>query len=132
MTNDQEQLKELYDNWIKATTLGDLGLAHACIADDAIFYVPGAGEMDKATFAEGAAGVKPEDCPIEFGLKSELKEVKIFGDHAYMTVESSLLMTPKNGDPASTMAGHSLSILQKLDGRWQIIRDANTLVVVPD
>jgi hypothetical protein len=28
------------------------------------------------------------------------------------------------------MAGHSLSILEKREGQWQILRDANTLSTV--
>ena len=127
MQTDEQEIRELFDNWIEATTRGDLDLAHRCIAEDAMFLVPGAGQMDKLTFAQAAAGVSPEDSPMEFELKSNILEVRVFGDHAYMLVESSLLITPKNGGPSSKMQGHSLSILEKRDGRWQIFRDANTL-----
>ena len=64
--NDEQAIQDLFDNWIKATIEGDLALARNCITDDALFFVPGAGEMDKQTFAEGAAGVSPEDSPIEY------------------------------------------------------------------
>jgi len=90
------------------------------------------GEMDKKTFAAAAAGGSPEDSPIKYDLDSKLREIKVFRDHAYMWIESTLVMTPKNGDPASKMAGHSLSILEKRDGRWQILRDANTLTAVSE
>lgn len=73
-----------------------------------------------------------EESPLEFDLKSEIRELKVFGDHGYLWIESTLVMTPKNGDPASKMAGHSLSVLERRDGRWQIFRDANTLTVVPE
>ena len=88
--------------------------------------------MDKKTFAAAAAGGSPEDSPIKYDLDSKLREIKVFRDHAYMWIESTLVMTPKNGDPASKMAGHSLSILEKRDGRWQILRDANTLTAVSE
>jgi len=129
---DEQEIRVLFNNWIKATTIGDLNLARQCIADDAVFLVPGAGEMDKETFAQGAAGGSPEDCPIDFDLDSKLREIKVFGDQAYLWIESHLVCSPKNGDPASTMAGHSLSILEKRDGRWQIIRDANTMTTVAE
>lgn len=129
---DEQAIRVLFDNWIKATTEGNLALARQCIADDAVFFVPGVGEMDKTSFAEAAAGVSPEDSPIEFDLDSKLREVKVFGDHAYLWIESTLIMSPKNGDPATKMAGHSISILEKREGRWLIIRDANTLTVVPE
>ena len=130
--SDEQEIRDLFDNWIKATTEGNLELAHQCIADDALFFVPGVGEMDKKTFAEAAAGGSPEESPIQFDLDSKLREMKVFGDHAYLWIESTLVMTPKNGDPATKMAGHSLSILEKRDGRWQIFRDANTLTTVPE
>lgn len=87
--------------------------------------------MDKETFAQGAAGGSPEESSIDYDLDSKLRELKVFGDQAYLWIESTLVCSPENGDPATTMAGHSLSILEKRDGRWQIIRDANTLTVVP-
>jgi len=128
---DEKEIRELFDDWIRATTEGDLELAHQCIADDAVFIVPGVGEMDKESFAAAAAGGSPEESPINFDLDSKLREVEVFANHAYMWVESTLLMSPKNGDPATKMAGHSLSVLVKRDGRWQIFRDANTLMEVP-
>jgi len=132
MTSDEQAIRDLFDDWIAATKQGDLALAHQCITDDGLFLVPWAGEMDKASFAEAAAGVSPEDSQIEFELDSKIRELQVFGDHAYLWIESTLLMMPKNGDPPSKMAGHSLSILQKRDGRWQIYRDANTLVPIKE
>lgn len=128
--NDEQEIRELFNNWIKSTIEGDLELARQCIADNAVFFVPSAGEMDKETYAQGAAGGSPEDSPIDFDLDSKLREIKVFGDHAYLWIESTLICSPKNGDPSSIMAGHSLSVLEKREGRWQIIRDANTVTVV--
>lgn len=130
--SDEQEIRELFDDWIKATTEGNLALAHKCIADNALFFVPGVGEMDKTSFAAAAAGTSPEDSPIKFDLDSKVREIKVFNDHAYLWVESTLVMTPKNGGPATKMAGHSLSILQKRNGRWQIFRDANTLTAVSE
>jgi ketosteroid isomerase-like protein len=67
-----------------------------------------------------------------FDLKSKIRELKVFGDYGYLWVESTLVMTPKNGDPATKMARHSLSVLEKRDGRWQIFRDTNTLAPVQE
>jgi len=132
MKSDEQEIRDLFDSWIRATTEGNLELAHNCIADDALFFVPGVGEMDKLTFSQAAAGAPPEEPQYDFDLNSKLRELKVLGDHAYFWVESTLVMTPKNGDPATKMAGHSLSILEKSNGRWQIFRDANTLTPVQD
>lgn len=130
--SDEEEIRDLFNNWIKATTEGNLELARQCIADDAVFLVPGAGEMDKETFAQGAAGGSPEESSIEFNLDSKLRELKVLGDHAYLWIDSTLICTPKNGEPVTKMAGHSLSVLEKRGGRWQIVRDANTMTVVSE
>ncbi|MGB1292884.1 MAG: YybH family protein [Pseudoalteromonas sp.] len=127
---DEQAIRGLYRNWIKSTTEGNLALARQCIADDAVFFVPGVGEMDKETFAMGAAGATPEESPIEFELDSKLREIKVCGSQAYLWVESKLVCKPKNGDPSTRMAGHTLSVLEKRDGRWQIVRDANTMTTV--
>ena len=129
---DEQEIRYLFNNWIKSTTEGNLELARQCIADDAVFFVPGVGEMDKETFAQAAAGGSPEESPFDFDLDSKLRELKVFGDQAYLWIETTLVMSPKNGDPSTKMAGHSLSILEKRDGRWQIIRDANTLTAVSE
>jgi ketosteroid isomerase-like protein len=81
---DEQEIRDLFKNWIKSTTEGNLELAQQCIADDAVFFVPGIGEMDKETFAEGAAGGSPEESPIDFELDSKLRELKVFGDQAYL------------------------------------------------
>ena len=130
--SDEKEIRELFDNWIKSTTVGDVELAPQCIADDAVFFVPGVGTMDKKTFAEAAAGGSPEDSPNEYDLDCKLREIKVLGDHAYMWIDSTLVTKPKSGGPSSKMAGHSLSVLEKRDGRWQILRDANTLTAVSE
>jgi hypothetical protein len=87
--SDEQEIRDLFNNWIKSTTEGNLELARQCIADNAVFFVPSVGEMDKETFAQGAAGGSPEDSPIDFDLDSKLRELKVFGDHAYLWIEST-------------------------------------------
>jgi len=57
---DEKEIRDLFNNWIKSTTEGNLDLARQCIADDTVFFVPSVGEMDKESFAQGAAGSYPE------------------------------------------------------------------------
>ena len=130
--SDEQAIRELFSDWIKSTVDGNLELARQCIADDAAFFVPGAGVMDKETFAQGVAGGSPEESLIEYDLDSKIHELQVFGDKACLCIESTLVCTPKNGDPATRMAGYSLSLLEKRAGRWQILRDANTMTVVAE
>ena len=59
--SDEKEIQDLFNNWIRSTIEGNLELARQCIAYDAVFLVPGVGEMDKETFAQAAAGGSPED-----------------------------------------------------------------------
>ncbi|MBC8219303.1 MAG: hypothetical protein H8E67_01890 [Proteobacteria bacterium] len=77
---DEQEIRDLFHNWIKSTTEGNLELARQCIADDAVFLVPGVGEMDKETFAQGAAGRAPEEAPIDFELGRKIPGIKVFGE----------------------------------------------------
>jgi hypothetical protein len=41
-----------------------------------------------------------------------------------------VVATPPGGGPSTTRAGHTLTILEKRNGRWVILRDANLLAPV--
>jgi uncharacterized protein (TIGR02246 family) len=125
--NDEESIRQWFEQWMKATKEGDLQLAKSLIADDAVFLVPGAGRMDKESFAAAATATDPN---TDFQLDCSIKEIKILGDHAWLWTKISLAMTDKSSKSRSLMAGHSLSILRRQGDGWVVIRDANTMVPV--
>ena len=127
MTDDEQSIRSWYGEWLRATTEGDLDLARTLIADDAIFLVPGAGQMDKESFAAAATASDPN---IDFELECSIQEIKVIGDHAWLLATISLKMTDKTTKVASLMKGDSLSILQKESGVWTVVRDANTMISV--
>jgi len=69
--------------------------------------------MRKAEFVAGHNALK--DVAME--AKSEIQEIKVFGDWAYLWTKLSVAMTPRGGTPA-TRTGNALSILQKRSGKW--------------
>lgn len=129
MQKDEQAVRQWYAQWVKATRDGDLPLANSLIADDAVFLVPGAGQMDKATYAAGATGTDPN---TEFDLEATIREIQILGDHAWLWTDFSLKMTDKRSQARSRMAGSALSILKRRGDGWVVIRDANTMVSVAD
>jgi uncharacterized protein (TIGR02246 family) len=129
MEKDEQSIRQWYQHWLKATREGHLDLARSLIADDAVFLVPDAGRMDKESFAAGATATDPN---TDFHLESSIHEIKVLGDHAWLWSSHSLTMTDKTTKTRTRMAGHSLSILQRQGEGWVVIRDANTLVPVPD
>jgi ketosteroid isomerase-like protein len=57
---------------------------------------------------------------------SEIQEIQISGDHAYMWSQLRVEVTPPGGVTVKR-AGHTLSVLRKEGGRWRLARDANLL-----
>lgn len=129
MTKDEEAIREYYSNWMKATKEGDLELARSLIQKEAVFYVPGGYKMDKEAFAQAATA---ENDDVEFELDCSIEEIRVIGDHAWLCTKLSLTMTEKKSRNRTVMAGHALSILQKEDGEWAVLREANTMIAVGD
>jgi uncharacterized protein (TIGR02246 family) len=56
---------------------------------------------------------------------SDIREIKILGDWAYIRNYIEITITPSGGDPVQRK-GYTLSILRKqTDGTWVLWRDAN-------
>jgi uncharacterized protein (TIGR02246 family) len=59
---------------------------------------------------------------------SEIEELKILGDWAYMRNRPTMTVLTEGGEPTLRRSGYTLSILRKEpDGRWALARDANLL-----
>lgn len=128
MEKDEQAIRQWFESWMKATREGDLELARSLIADDAVFMVPGAGRMDKESFAAAATASDPN---TDFDLETSIEELQILGDHAWLRTDISLTMTDKRTKARTRMAGSALSILKRRGDGWVVIRDANTMVPVP-
>jgi uncharacterized protein (TIGR02246 family) len=57
---------------------------------------------------------------------SEIQEVQVLGDWAFLWSRLRVVATPPGGTPTER-AGHTLTILRKENGRWLLARDANLL-----
>ena len=82
--------------------------------------------IGKSTFA-AAAQAQAKQGPIQFDGSSEIQEIKVLGDWAFMWAKLTVVATPPGGAAPLTRAGHTLSILKKQNGRWVLARDANML-----
>lgn len=59
---------------------------------------------------------------------SDIREIEVMGDRAYVRAYLEVALTPAEGPPVHRR-GYTLSIFRKgADGRWRIARDANLLV----
>jgi len=129
MSNDEQQIRQLVTTWMAATRAGDVDSVLSLMTEDAIFLTPGRPPMDKAGFAAAARAQAGLDGP-RFDGTSEIHEIKLLGDWAFMWTRLSVVVTPPHGAPPLTRAGHTLTILNKQNGKWLLARDANLLVDV--
>ena len=126
MQNDEQEIRELVSQWMAASKAGDVDTVLSLMADDVVFLVPGQPVMRRADFASKARAQSGRDAPQIDG-SSEIQEIKVLGEWAFMWTRLTVVMTPPNGAEPMRRAGHTLTILKKQNGRWVIARDANLL-----
>lgn len=130
MQTDEQQIRQLVATWMSATKAGDLQTVLDLMADDVVFLVTGRPPMiGKAAYAS-AAQPQPGQSPPKFEGTSEIQEITIHGDLAYMWTRLTVVVTPPGGAAPMTRAGHTLSVLKKVAGKWVMARDANLLATV--
>ena len=124
MQNDEQAIRDLISTWLSASKAGDTEKVLSLMTDDVVFLVCGRPPMrGKTDFAASQAAL----AEVDIDATSEIQEIKVLGDWAYVWTRLSVVMTPKKGGDANRRAGNTLSILQKQAGTWLLARDANML-----
>jgi uncharacterized protein (TIGR02246 family) len=122
MTTDNERaIRSLIETWMAASKAGDLTTVLSLMTDDVIFMVPGKEPFGKESFVRASENMKNR----RFDGRSEIKEIQVFGDWAYLRNYLEVNMAREEAAPARR-SGYTLTILRKqADGRWLLARDAN-------
>ncbi|MBM3564192.1 MAG: SgcJ/EcaC family oxidoreductase [Alphaproteobacteria bacterium] len=124
MTEDERAIRALVDAWMESSKAGDLPAVLDLTTDDAIFMAPGGKPFGEEAFAAASENMKN----ISIDGRSEIQELKVFGDWAYLRNYIEMTATPLDGGAPVRRTGHTLTILRKeADGRWRLARDANLL-----
>jgi uncharacterized protein (TIGR02246 family) len=127
-SEDQRAIRATVAEWMAATQRGDREAVLDLMTDDAVFLVAGQPPMGKAAFVP-AGGSSAEERPTFDGV-SDIKEIHVEGDIAYLWSHLTVTVTPPRGGDPVKRAGHTLTIFRKIGGRWLLARDANLLVRV--
>jgi uncharacterized protein (TIGR02246 family) len=123
MPDDERAIRELIDTWMAASRAGDTQTVLGLMTDDVVFMVPGREPFGKQEFAAMSQGMK--DVRVEGS--SEIRELQVLGDWAYVRSYLQIAVTPPGGNSVKR-TGYTLTILRKQpDGRWLLARDANLL-----
>jgi len=128
MPRDEDQIRAVIATWLTASKAGDVDTVLGLMTDDVVFLVPGRPPMRKAEFASLSRPQLGMPRPQMDGT-SEIQEIQVAGDWAFAWTKLSVVMTPPGGEPIER-AGHTLSVFQKINGRWFLARDANLLAPV--
>lgn len=126
MRTDEQAIRDLIGNWMRATAAGDLPHVLSLMAEDVVFLTSGNPPIrGRDAFATSFQSMGPT---VQIEGKSEVQEIQIMGDWAYWWSHLTVTITPKQGAPTKQKAGHILSIFRKQsDGGWLLYRDANML-----
>lgn len=121
MTTDEQAIHQLVEKWITASKAGDTATVLNLMSDDVVFMVPGQEPFGREAFAQRSN----KDLSIEG--TSDIQEIKVLGDWAWMRNRLHITLTPPNGKPQQH-SGYTLTVLQKnRAGNWVVARDANLL-----
>ncbi len=126
MLNDEQAIRELIANWLRATSAGDVPRLLTLLAEDVVFLASGQSPLrGKEAFAEAYRSALSH---LRIDAVSEIQEIRLSGEMAYCWNFFEVTLTPLDGGAARRSRGHTLTILRKTrDGRWLLTRDANML-----
>ena len=123
MSDDERAIRELIATWMAATKAGDHDTVLGLMTDDVVFMVPGREPFGKAAFAAATKSMQG----LAIDGASDIVELRVLGDWAYLRNRLSVTVTPPGGSP-KTRSGYALTVLRKEpDGTWRLARDANLL-----
>jgi uncharacterized protein (TIGR02246 family) len=129
MQSDEDQIRQLVATWLEASAAGDTDRVLSLMSDDVVFLLPGREPMRKDEFAAASRSQVPAAAPKIDG-RSEIQEIIVAGDWAFMWTRLTVIVTPPEGAEPIERAGHTLTVLKKERGKWLLHRDANLLTPV--
>ncbi len=119
---DVEAIKALLDEYCTTVNTGDLDGYSALFADDAMSMPPTAPARTGKEGIRSAVGALLEENTVQ--LTSQIVDVRVSGDLAFLHVTYNETVTPKAGGEPTEYHGLWLVILQRQpDGSWKWWRE---------
>lgn len=125
METDEEQIRQLMNDWRRSTLEGNLDAVLALMTDDVVFLTCGNFPMTKKDFAEGFNRFAGK---IRIESTQEIKDLHASGDVGYAWTYISVVMSFLETGDKTERKGHVLTVFRKSpSGRWLLARDANLM-----
>jgi uncharacterized protein (TIGR02246 family) len=132
MQNDEQEIRALVRTWLDASKAGDMETVLSLMSEDVVFLIAGREPMiGRAAFAAASQVPVGAPAPLIEG-NSEIQELQVHGDWAYMWTELSVSIHMPGEEKTLRRAGHTLSVLKKENGKWLLARDANMLTTLAE
>ena len=124
MSSDEKEIRELVERWMAATKAGNIDDVLSLMTDDVVFLVAGVPPFGKQEFRESS--IEHAGKSLEFDGTSNILELNVIDDHAYVINKLSVV-TRRPGGEAMSRSGYTLTLFRKENGKWLLARDANLL-----
>lgn len=130
MHADEQIIRDLIADWLRATIAGDLPRLLSLMSEDAVFLAPGQRPLrGRDAFANAFLSALRH---IRISATSEIQEVRVENDMAYCWNYFQVTATPLDGGPPKRSKGYTVTILRKnRTGNWLVTHDANMLASEP-
>jgi uncharacterized protein (TIGR02246 family) len=130
MSDDERAIRDLIDEWHRASAAGDVKTLLGMMDEDVIFLTPGNPPMrGRDAFA---ASFQPFIADRRIESTSEIQEIQVTGDWAYFWSHLRVSVTPGPEGSPLRRSGYTLTVLRKRpNGGWVLFRDANLLAAEP-
>ena len=126
MSADERAIRDLIEQWHRATAAGDVEAVLRLMSEDVVFLVPGIAPIQGRSAFE--AGLRQLLKSHRIDSSGDVQEIRVSASLAYSLTRLSVSITPLAGGSANVRSGSALSIFRKTaDGSWQLVRDANLL-----
>ena len=80
MADDEQGIRDLIDNWLRATATGDIADLMQMMAEDVVFLTPGQAPMGRDEFATGFLAAIEH---VRIEASANVQEIDVAGDFAY-------------------------------------------------
>lgn len=129
MSPDEQAIRNLLARWHAETAAGNVEAVLELMTEDVVFLIAGHEQplRGRDAFAKGLRQMLQAH---RFEGSGEVQDMAISGDLACCWSVLDVCTTPLQGGETQRRRGNVLSVLRKqADGRWQLARDANMLVL---
>jgi len=125
MASDEQQIRQIMEEWRRRTAEGDVEGLLSLTADHAVFLTPGNPPITKTAFAEGFRRISAK---ARIEPRQQLKDLGICDDLAYAWSHLTVVLTAKRDGARTERSGHVLTVFRKnAAGTWQLARDASLI-----